>query len=390
MYNVSNHMETFSFWSLVLGFANSLISVLIKPFIKIYKYLYEISPFRIVRKKFIPRLGIIESSWRDHEWNYGKRGDQEIIFIYTHWQITNILPYNITGLNAFLVKPERVKGLVLIKRHDQDIWGHYTIPKNCTTEMEISFVIDKKFAKRKEEIIKGKIEIQDPIGRKHFIDQVIINPPKKALKKLNQDHLKIEDPSKIKNNIEKQVVAVLKNEVEQYKVRGRREGRLGTVEWPRGTTEYRGVDEEIKFLFENSKKENVSSKYIAALLNLYNNSSKNEQALIIKSLLKRINKEIEYRDIGYLIVFFLFEIGSLKEALNAVLKKLKGDKANAFGDVLRILDLLLTFRYEEFEEQELNEVEKFTYSTKDHPFKIKERVNAVRVLKMLNYKNNQK
>ena len=47
-----------------------------------------------------------------------------------------------------------------------------------------------------------------------------------------------------------------------------------------------------------------------------------------------------------------------------VLKKLKGDKANAFGNVLRVLDFLLAFRYDEFEDHELDEIEKFTYSNK--------------------------
>ena len=49
---------------------------------------------------------------------------------------------------------------------------------------------------------------------------------------------------------------------------------------------------------------------------------------------------------------------------------------------MRMLDILLAFRYEEFKEQDLDAIEKFVYSTKEHPFKIKERINAIRVTKM--------
>ncbi len=56
--------------------------------------------------------------------------------------------------------------------------------------------------------------------------------------------------------------------------------------------------------------------------------------------------------------------------------------AHAFSDVLRMLDILLTFRHEEFGEPELEAIESFAYSTKNHPFKIKERVNAIKVKKM--------
>lgn len=71
------------------------------------------------------------------------------------------------------------------------------------------------------------------------------------------------------------------------------------------------------------------------------------------------------------------------------IKRLYGDRANAFSDTLRLLDFLLAFRYEEFEEKELNAIETFVYATKEHPFQIKERINAIRVRKMLGNKGSE-
>lgn len=359
-----------------------IIAALLSPFIKVLKWIYGQSPFRVERRKPLPKLGIIESSWREHVWEYAKKGDKEVIAIHTHWQITNTLPYNLTALNVFLTKPECVKGRMLIRHFESDIWGAYPIPKGYTTEINASFVVDRKHVKNAEDVVKAKIELQDATGRIHKIGQVVINPIRKSSAK-KRDSFIIEDPSKIENKTEKQVVAVLKNEVQQYKVRGRREGRLGTIEWPRGTLEWRDSDSKVKFLFENSNKGNVSSEHLGALLNLFKNSSKKEKEHIIGSLLERIDKKKEYREVGYLIILFLFEINHLEEGLDVALKKLQGDKANAFGDVLMIIDILLAFRYAEFQESQLDAIESFVYSIKEHPFRIKERINAIRVRKML-------
>lgn len=359
-----------------------IVKTLFSPFLKVLKWLYEQLPFKVVRRKPPLKLGIIESSWREHTWEFAKHRNKDVVAIHTSWQITNTLPYNLTALNAFLTKPERVKGTVMIKSYQSDIWGHYPIPKGYTTDLNATFTIDVRHIKKPSDVLKVRLELQDPTGRIHKIDNIVVHPVVRD--SVKKDLLIVENPSKLQSKIVKKVVAVLKNEVEQYKVRGRREGRLGTVEWPKGAIEWRSADEKIQFLFENSNKANVRSEHIDALLSLYNSSSSTEKKHIVSALASRIDKKKEYRDIGYLIIFFLFEVGYLKRGLDSTLKKLKGDKANAFGDVLRVLDFLLAFRYEEFENPELDAIEAFVYSTKEHPFKIKERINAIRVRSMLN------
>lgn len=370
-------MEDLSFWAKILEFIKPFFSFLAK----LLKWFYSRLPFEFKWRRSLPELGLIESSWRKHVWTYGSRGDKKVMVLDTNWQITNTLPYNLTALNAFLKKPEYVKGTIMLKDVNSQYWGHYPIPKGYTTEMGITFAIDKKYVKNAKTVIKAELELQDPTGRKHKIDSVMIYPVELSKDK-RAEYLKVEDSSKINNEIERQIVAVLKNEVQQYKVRGRREGRLGTVDWPQGTIEWREADSKIQFLFDKFSRSNVSSGYAEAVMKLYQRSSNEDKKIIIKSLLSRIDKKSEYRDVGYLIIFCLFELGHLKEGLDTALLRLGGDKANGFGDVLRILDILLAFRYEEFQESDLALIEKFIYSTKEHPFSIKERINAIRVKRM--------
>lgn len=119
---------------------------------------------------------------------------------------------------------------------------------------------------------------------------------------------------------------------------------------------------------------------------MYDSASNTGKKKIVQSLFARIDKKREYRDVGYLIIFFLFLVGELKDGLEISLGKLQGDKANAFGDVLRLLDFLLAFRFEEFNESDLDAIEQFVYSTKEHPFKIKEKINTIQVKQMLDKK----
>ncbi len=81
----------------------------------------------------------------------------------------------------------------------------------------------------------------------------------------------------------------------------------------------------------------------------------------------------------YFVFFVLFLCGFLKEGLVVAKKDLLNDKAHGFSDMLRLIDLLLAFRYQEFDDKALNEIEKLVFSVQEHPFRIKERVNAVRV-----------
>jgi len=364
----------------IIYFIIKIILLLFSPVTKSLSWIYNKLPFRIIFKNRSPKLALIESSRRSHMWSIGKRGEEEIIFINTFWQITNTLKYDLNAMNAYLVKPQKVKGQVLMKDVKSEVWGSYPLEVGYTTEMDILFLVDKKHVKKNSSNLKIEFEIEDVIGKRHKIKNIEIPPVFVNHQKIEK--LKIEDPTTITNPVIKKVIAILKTEVEQYKVRGRREGRLGTVEWIKGVIEYRAMDAKIKFLYDNSNSKNISSELLDSLIQLYKSANSFNKRIIINSVMPRINKKTEYRDIGYFMIFFLFEIGKLEDGLKKALKDLQGDKANAFSDVLRLLDFLLAYRYEEFKKKDLESIEKFVYSTKEHPFSIKERINAIRILRI--------
>lgn len=370
-------MENVSAWIKFLDLINSLLDKLKN----LIGWIGSKSPIIIRLKRNMPRLGIIEDSWKRHTWNYGTQFDKKVVILNTNWQITNTLSYHLTTFNVFLKKPQYAKGSVMLKDVNSQYWGHYTVPKGYTTEMSVSFIIDREHIKNDKSIIKAKLELQDPIGRIHTINSVLIYPIISGKSKRTEE-LRVEDASKINNKTERQVVAILKNEVQQYKFRGRKEGRLGTVDWPRGTIEYHDADKSIQYLFGNSSKTNVTSEHAEAMLKLHQKSSNVGRRVIVKSLTKRIDRKSEYCNVGYFIILCLFELGGLKEGLESAKVKLNGDKANGFSDVLRILDILLAFRYDEFKEADLELIEGLAYSTKESSFSIKERINAIRVKRM--------
>lgn len=362
-----------------LGF--DIIKLVLSPLIALIKWIGNIIPFQLKWKKSF-RLGLIESSRRQHFWNYEKRGEKQVISIHTFWTLTNTLPYNLTALNVVLLKPVKVKGHWMVKDTESDYWGMYTIKKGFTTEIEIWFFVEEKATKNTQADINVVIEITDPIGNIHKSSQITVKK-KEIVAKQDEKKNRIEDPSKIKSNVERQVVAVLKNELRQYEHRGRRSGHLGTVEWPRGTLEWTGVDEQIKFLNDSSIPVSITSTHISALLNLYDTSSQASKSKIVRALLSRLDNKSEYKKISYIIVFFLFEVDRLKESLEITLKNIHDDEGeHSLSEVLNLIDKLLAFRFEEFQEIELKAIDEFVSKCKSHPFRIKERINAIYVAKM--------
>jgi len=362
-------------WKIIIDFFLKLA----EPLLKVLGWLYSKSPFELKWKKQKPKLGIIEDSFKGHTWSIWKKGSEEFLNISTNWHITNTLPYNLTALNVFLTRPKKVKGRWIAKDTKSNYWGSYSIPTDYTTDVTFSFKLDRKYAKKETSVLTVDIVIIDPIGHKHKIKRVKVLPSAVREQRSDESDIPIENTNRIRNTIERNVVAVLKDELEQYKVRGRREGRLGTVEWPKGVIEWRTQGEKIEFLHNTSNKDHVRSRNTEALVKLYGNSDEQGKKIIIKALKKRLNKQTEYSDVGYIIVLTLFELRLLPMGLNAALKYLKGGSKHGFGDTLRLLDFLLAFRYKEFDKENLNIAEKVAFSTNEHTFRIKERINAIRI-----------
>ncbi|HEC31188.1 MAG TPA: hypothetical protein ENI41_01710 [Deltaproteobacteria bacterium] len=99
---------------------------------------------------------------------------------------------------------------------------------------------------------------------------------------------------------------------------------------------------------------------------------------IISFLSLRISRDGEYSSIGYFFLLIFKELDRLSELLNLAKTKLQGDSKYGFSDLLRLLDALLKYKHDIFSEDELDEIENFLEDVKEHKFKIKERLAAIR------------
>ena len=296
------------------GAVDAILGILLKiitPLINMLGWLYGKLPFEIRRRKPKPKLGIIENSFKQHTWEIRRVNNEKYLSINTNWHITNTLPYNLTVLNTFLRKPERTKGMWMSKDTNSDYWGPYGIARNYTTDVTLSYLVDPKYIKDEDTAITVDVEIIDPVGNRHIVKNVKVVPAITKKRNSPETILPIENTNKIRGSLEKTLVAVLKDEIEQYKARGRPEGRLGSVEWPRGRIEWRTAGEQINFLNGDSSKEHIRSKNIDAIKVLYERSSEKDREVIVNALKKRLDKQLEYRDIGYFVVLALFELGFL-------------------------------------------------------------------------------
>lgn len=345
-------------------------------FLKIWRFFYG-----VVKKT--GTLGIVTSAWQENTWHRVTRNDKQFIYIRLHWTITNALSYDLTVVNSFLVKPTYSPGRVLIKHTQSDMWGSYTIPQGYTTDVETIFHIDTKYIKHDADTLRLNVEFEDPFGKRFSKRNIVVKHVKTA-QSVRKTKPQTEDISKIKDKAERQVVSVLKNELEQYRVLGRKEGRLGSVNWPKGSLEWRDNGKPIEFVFHHSNRTNVTSEHVVAITKLYNRLHNKKKKALMKALLERINRKSEYRDSGYLILFTLFELGALDKGLVRAFNSLRGDSAYGYSDVLHMLDMLLAFRYDEFKDSDLIAIEEIASASKDNNmFSILQRVNAIRVKRLI-------
>ena len=207
---------------------------------------------------------------------------------------------------------------------------------------------------------------------------------------------KEETPSKpiysIADPIEKEIVAVLKAEVNRYKECGRRVVGLGSIQTTIQGKSFKGVGTEWReadspknqTIIEDENTIQISSDNAEALLNLYQKlKTEEEKNRYFDALSKRLDRNTEYAPIAYLILFVSFSLGRLNAALDAAVRNLQGDGGYGFSDFLRLLDALLKFRHSTFTPENLDTIERSLTGVKEHIFRIKERLVAIRAYRLL-------
>lgn len=116
---------------------------------------------------------VVEGTGNHCWWHMGKSGDKPAMQIVAHFTATNISNMGILPTSAKMKKPKYL-GHVMSRKHDENIYGSYIIPKGAITKISVDFWITLPF-KKEGETLKANIAIVDQFGNDHWIKNVEFN-----------------------------------------------------------------------------------------------------------------------------------------------------------------------------------------------------------------------
>jgi len=198
----------------------------------------------------------------------------------------------------------------------------------------------------------------------------------------------------IADPIEKDVASVLQTELSRYELNGRPAGGLGSVHIVVAGREIKQLGSDVRILQATANQEviadpsvsEVKSDNLGALLALYARlGTEDERERFATALLTRLDSEMGYARVAYLIVLTLWKIGRLDESLEAAIFGLPEEDRKDFGlsNVLMLLNGLLSYRHCEFTSEMLDTIERFLEGSQEHSFRIPQKIAAIRAQRLL-------
>ena len=317
-------------------------------------------------------------------WSLGSLKGEPAMQVVCDWYITNISDVDVVICGVSLRKPKTI-GHIFVRHPDRNIYGSYSIPPGCTTEVRADFWIQPPICKEDEPLVVD-VDFMDQFGNSHRVRKVKFRPPPK--KKEEPIAPQMETVSDISNSVEREIVAVLQAEINRYKDCGRKVGGLGSVQTTYQGRSYCGVGTDwrevdspkLQAVVSDPENAKIESENASTLIKFYYCLKDQQQNNFVASLLKRLSREVVYASVGYFILFVLYRIGYLNKALETAKKELQGDSAYGFSDFLRLLDGLLKYDYLKFSTEMLNDIERFLKGIKEYTFRVSERLLAVRTI----------
>ena len=315
-------------------------------------------------------------------WHLGSSKGKPAMQVHSDWYITNISDVDVLICEVSLKKP-KTTGLVFVRHPQRDIYGRYSIPPVCTTEASVSFWIQPPIRKENEPLV-ATVRFMDQFGNSHRVRKVKFQPRPK--KKEESAAPQLEIVSAISNPVEREIVAVVQAEINRYKDCGRKVGGLGSIQTTYRARSYCGVGPDwreadspnLQALVPDPEQAKIESDNASTLIKFYHSLNHQQQNDFLNNLVKRLSRETPYASVGYFILFVLYRIGHLKDALKTGKTNLQGDSAHGFSDFLQLLDGLLKYQYPEFSTQMLDDIEQFSKDVKEHTFRIPERLLTIR------------
>jgi hypothetical protein len=299
--------------------------------------------------------------------------------------VTNISGRPMRVLRAETPKPLTHCDSVLVSNNHDARRPQILEADECAEIHTLFFVDTAKPARGKP--WKSTVIFIDQYGNRHKVTNCVFKsmftntpPPPKEPE---------EFPYEIANPVEKEVVSVLKAELSPYAICGRMCGGLGSIQMVYHDRPFTGVGNDSwptnsplnHVIVADPEAASLQSANLEALVDFYRGlGSDEERNCFVTSLLDRLDASKGYLAASYFIVAALWRVGAFTEALDKVKRSLPENETRFFGlsNVLMLLNGLLKYRYIDFTNPMLDEIEKLTHGLKEHTFLIPAKIAAVR------------
>jgi hypothetical protein len=322
-------------------------------------------------------------------WGEARSGETVGISPVFDGHVTNISDRPVRILRVDIPRPLTHSQILLVSNNHDARRSQVLSPGECA-EIRVSFFIAPPPVE-KGNLWRSSLIFIDQYNNRHKIKNCVFKslmsgaPP--APKEPEEFVYEVADP------VEKEVVGVLKSELSRYNVCGRVCGGLGSVHIMYRGQHLTGVGGDSwtpnsplnQVLVADPEAASLQSDNLQALVSFYEAlTTDEEKARFEDALLGRLNEKRGYLAVSYFIVATLWKIGSLAVALRKAKRDLPEGEMRLFGlsNTLMLLNGLLKFRYPDFTNEMLDEIERMTQGLKEHTFLISAKIASIRASRL--------
>jgi hypothetical protein len=220
----------------------------------------------------------------------------------------------------------------------------------------------------------------DHLGRRHRARLVALSPAQRAV-----PGEPIPKPREllgaIQDALERDIAAILQDEVERYRrAGGRQQGKLGTVATvtPNGAPRP-GLPNDGPPAATPAAQ--IQSENAQALVDIYHSLEDHRRLDFDVFLLGRTNRDSDYRSVAYVVLLTMRSLGRLPVFLTHAQQQLRGCEGFGFEDTLRTLASTLQTDWTSFTDDDLTAAERFAADLDGHTYYIREKVAAIRAMR---------
>lgn len=332
-------------------------------------------------------------------WHVAKQKDDSLITqVSARLLVKNLTDNPLALVSARLLRPwirgEVVSSDLSVRATNRNVYGDavssgHAIPAKMSLPASAHIMVRGLPWREPKKQVRVTIAIRDDEGREGRVKMILrVMPAVQATAALPT----LEMVSSLPGPIEKQVAAVLQAEVTRYDKCGRSSGGLGSVHLVVGghqMTSFVGEgwvpnSPRNQSIYDKPDEVQLKSDNLEALMAYYARLSEEERRQFGDTLLDRIDEGLGYLRVTYFIVYVLWKIGKLPEALRRAKARLPQAETKAFGlsNTLMLLNGLLRYRYPDFPNEMLDEIERFLYGMNEHSFQIPETIAAIRAMRL--------